>query len=205
MIRVHLNDTAETFARILRRIQDVRACRCRSGVNAEVSQTADKRVGHDLERQRRKRFAVVGMTGFLRAVFQVTLDGRDIQRGRQVVDNSIQHQLYAFVLISGTAQNREEFRRADALTDRRFDFRNRWLFAFQYLHHQFIIVIGCFFDQLRPQLLRLFQHIRRDFLDFHLGSQIVSVEDRIHFQQVDDAAECVFRADRQLDRRRFRA
>ena len=145
------------------------------------------------------------MTSFLRAVFQVTLDRRDIQRGRQVIDNRIQHQLYALVLVSGTAQNREEFRGADTLTDRRFDFRNRRLFAFQYLHHQFIIVIRCFFDQFSPQLLRLFQHIRRDFLDFHLGSQIIRIEDRVHFQQVDDAAECVFRTDRQLDRRRFRA
>ena len=54
------------------------------------------------------------------------------------------------------------------------------------------ILIRCFFDQFSPQLLRLFQHIRRDFLDFHLGSQIIRIEDRVHFQQVDDAAECVF-------------
>ena len=77
VVGVHLQQTADALLVALRRVQDVGAGVQRAGVDAEVGQLADERVGHDLERQRGERRLGVGRTLDLFVGLQVdALDGR---------------------------------------------------------------------------------------------------------------------------------
>ncbi len=62
MVGVHLQQTADALLVALRRVQDVRARAQGAGVDAEVRELADERVGHDLERERREGRLGVGRT-----------------------------------------------------------------------------------------------------------------------------------------------
>ena len=69
---------------------------------------ADKRIGHDLERQRRKRFFVVGMTRQRFARVRVhALDFFGIEGGGQVIDDGIEERLHAFVLERSSNNHRK--------------------------------------------------------------------------------------------------
>ena len=60
VVRVHLQQAADALLVALRRVQDVGAGGQRAGVDAEVGELADVRVGHDLERQSGERRLRVG-------------------------------------------------------------------------------------------------------------------------------------------------
>ena len=68
VVGVHLQQAADALLVALGGVQDVGAGGQRAGVDAEVGQLADVRVGHDLERQRRERRLRVGRTLDLLAV-----------------------------------------------------------------------------------------------------------------------------------------
>ena len=55
VVRVHLEDAADTLRSACRRVQDLVALLQLARVDADVRQLADVRVGHDLERERRER------------------------------------------------------------------------------------------------------------------------------------------------------
>ena len=59
-VGVHLQDTADALLLALDRVVNRVAGLQHAGVDAEKGQRADKRVGRDLERQRRKRLVVRG-------------------------------------------------------------------------------------------------------------------------------------------------
>ena len=60
LVGVHAQQAADALARILRRIENVAAGLQHAGIHPNVGHVADERVGHDLERQRRKRLIVAG-------------------------------------------------------------------------------------------------------------------------------------------------
>jgi len=57
VVRVHLQDAADTLGLAGRRVEHAVAGLEHAGVDAEVRQLADVRVGHDLERERRERLS----------------------------------------------------------------------------------------------------------------------------------------------------
>jgi hypothetical protein len=63
LVRVHLQQTADALASLLRRVVNVRTGIELAGINAEECQLTDKRIGHDLEDERGKRLFVVGLSG----------------------------------------------------------------------------------------------------------------------------------------------
>ncbi len=71
--------------------------------------------------------------------------------------------------------------------------------------HQLVVVVGDRVDQLVVVLLGLLDQLGRDLADLEALPEVVGVLDRIHLDQVDDAAELVLAADRQLHRHRARA
>ncbi len=90
-----------------------------AGVNTEERQTANERVGSDLERQCRERSLVGRRTaGPLVGLRVNTLDVRDVGRSRHVFDNSIEQRLYALVAVRGAAEDRNDLVCDTALTDR---------------------------------------------------------------------------------------
>src|ERR1019366_8886485 len=178
-----------------------------SGVDADERKLTDKRVGHDLEGQGRKRRLVVG--GALNLFPRVgvnALDGQNIERRRQIVHHGVEHGLNALVLEGGPTDHREDFH----LERRTAQFGLANGFAFDALVHQLILIV--FFDDGLDQDLMVgggfLLQLCRNFLDLILGTQaLVIPDDRLHGHEIDDALELVFLADGQLngDRARIEA
>ena len=71
------------------------------------------------------------------------------------------------------------------------------------LLEQLVVGLADLLDQLLAVLLRLGLQVGRNLLDLVVGAHgLVLVDERLHPDQVDDAAELVFRADGQLNRDR---
>jgi len=80
MIGVHLQDTADAFALVLRRVEHVGPRLEDAGVDAEVGQLADVGIDRDLERQRRERRFVRSLAARFAAVRQHADDRRHVER-----------------------------------------------------------------------------------------------------------------------------
>ncbi|MNH17250.1 hypothetical protein D3C79_769140 [compost metagenome] len=97
---MHLHHAADAFLLALDRVEHGVAGAEHAGVDPGEGQGADERVGGDLEGQGRERLAVDGVS--LQVLFFVirvgALDGRDLRRGGQVVDDRVEHQRHALVL-----------------------------------------------------------------------------------------------------------
>ena len=65
LVGVHLQQTADALALVLRAVVDVRASAQHAGVHAEERQLSDERVGRNLERERGERRFVGDKTLFL--------------------------------------------------------------------------------------------------------------------------------------------
>ena len=66
--------------------------------------------------------------------------------------------------------------------------------------HERVIALGDFLDERRAHLVRLALHVRRDVGSFELSRSVGRVDVRLHRDQIDDAFEILFFADRKLDR-----
>ena len=111
LVRVHLQQAAEALGLLLGRVVDRRAGGHDARVDANERELADERVGHDLERQRRKRRVVGRRTlddGFGPLVRIEALDRRHVDRRRQVVDDRVEQRLHALVLERRPADDRHE-------------------------------------------------------------------------------------------------
>ena len=87
VVGVHLEDAADALGLAGRRVEDAVAGLELAGVDAEVRQLADVRVGHDLEGQRRERLVERRAARELVLGARVDpVDRRHVERARQVVD-----------------------------------------------------------------------------------------------------------------------
>ena len=196
---MHSDKTSKSFSLALCCVKNVGTGCSVSGVDSEVSQTADEWVCSDLECKSREWFIIGRMTGRSFTIWQCTCDSFNICWCRQIIYNCIQQQLNTLVLICGTTHNREEFRSHDTLTDRSLDFFNRWFFTFQNLHHQFIIVVSNCFEKFHSLFFCfIFELIFNfDFLD--ICTKVVCVHDLLHCNKVNDSTECAFSTYRHLN------
>ena len=174
-------------------------------VDTDEAQLADERVGHDLESQRGERRVVAHRAlVFLVGVRVEALDRRDVQRRRHVGHNRVQQRLNALVAVGSAAQHGEEAAIDGALADSGLHLVDGRLFAFHELLHDAVVHVGQRFDELIAVHLSFFLHILRNRLVAVILAQVVIIDLGAHGQQVDDAAEIVLRADRQLNRMRIR-
>ena len=109
VVRVHLEDAADPLGLAGGRVQDAVAGLELAGVDAEVRQLADVRVGHDLEDERRERLVERRAARELVLGARVdAVDRRDVERARQVVDDRVEQRLDALVLEGGAEQHRRD-------------------------------------------------------------------------------------------------
>ena len=201
MVCMHLKNTAQTLAGVLGRIEDRGTSSYGTGVYTEERQTANERVGSDLERQCRERSLVGRRTGVLFVGLRVNaLDVRDVGRSRHVLDNSIEQGLNALVAVSGAAEDRNDLVCDTALADRSLDFLNGQLFALEVLHHEVLVELSNVLPQLIMILLSLLHHVSRDILVADVLAEVIIVNLCTHGDEVNDALEGVLGADRQLYR-----
>ena len=201
MVSVHLQNTTQTLALILGSIQYGGTSGDGAGVYAEERQTANERVGSDLERQRGERRVIRRRTGILLVGLRVyTLDVRDVGRSRHVFDNSVQQRLYALVAVCGAAEYRNDLVGDTALADCSLNFRNGQLFALEVLHHEVLVQLSNVLPQFVVVLLSLLHHVSRNILVADILAEVIVVNLSAHGDQVDDTLEGILRADRQLNR-----
>jgi len=198
---MHQKDAAQTLALALGGVQDGFAGFDRAGIDTEERQTADVRVGHDLEGQSGERRGIVrGAVLDLIRLGHRAGDRRDVQRGRHIIDDGVQQLLHALVLVGRAAHDRDELDLRRGLADGRLDLFGGDFLTFQIHLHDLVVEIGDGLKELRAVLFGLSAHILGDLLDAHILAKIVVVDVRLHLEQVDDAAEVRLGADRQLDR-----
>ena len=111
LVRVHLQQPAETLRLLLGGVVDGRTGRHDARVDADERELTDERVGHDLERQRRER-RVVGRRPLDERLGTLVgiepHDRRHVDRRRQVVDDRVEQRLHALVLERRPADDRHE-------------------------------------------------------------------------------------------------
>ena len=190
-----------------RRVEDAVAGLERAGVDAKVRQLADVRVGHDLEGERGERLPRVGPA--LEPPLGLRVDPvhrRHVERARQVVDDVVEQQLHALVLEGGAEQHRRDLVGERALADCAPDHLrgDRGLVLDVRLQH-LVVEAGDRIDQLVVVLVRLLGELGRDLGHLALLAEVVLVDHRLHLDEVDDAAEVLLVADRDLHRHRVRA
>ena len=160
----------------------------------------DVRIGHDLEGERRERLVERGPPRKLVLGARVDpVDRRHVERARQVVDHGVEQRLDALVLEGRSAEHRRdrdvERRLAQCAPEH---LRRDRCLVLEVGLHQLVVVVGDRVDQLVVILVRLLDELGRDLLDLHRRAEIVRPDDRLHLDEVDDAAEVLLLADRQL-------
>ena len=197
---MHLQDAADALALMLGGVQHGGTGVENTGVNTDEGQTANERVGRDLEGKAGERRIIVSMTNiFLAGIGVHTVDRGDIHGGRHVVDDGVEQLLHALVLVGRTANDGNHLVVDGGLTDGLADevLRNGLLFERQL--HDLVVQVGAGVNELGAILLSELEHVLGDLLHAHVLAELVVVDISVHLHQVDDALEGVFRADRQLD------
>ena len=202
MVGVHHDQTAHALTLLLGRVEHVAAAGHRAAVNAAESQLAHEGVGHDLEGQSGEGFVIGGMTvDFLFGIVGIhALDGRNIQRGGHVHHDRVQEGLHALVAVGSTAQNRGHGAVDGGLADGGVDLVLREFFALKEFLQQRFVAFGDGLDHLLVILFGHFLQVFGDFLIANILAFVIVVDFRLHTDEVDDALEISFFANRQLNR-----
>ena len=207
VVRVHLEDAADALGAARDRVEHAVAGLERAGVDAEVRQLADVRIGHDLEGQSRERRLRVGGPLLVAARLRVgAVHRRHVERARQVVDDGVEQQLDALVLEGGAEQYRRDLvgerARADGAADH---LRGHRGLVLEVRPEHLVVEVRDRVDQLVVVLLGLLDELGRDLDDVELLAEVVLVDDGLHVDEVDDACEVLLGADRDLQRHRVGA
>ena len=143
VVGVHLEDAAQTLAGALRGVVDVGASLGGAGVDAEVRQLTNERVGLDLEGQGAERGLVVGLAGLgLLGLGVRALDGRNVKRAGEVVDDGVEELLDALVLVGGAHEDEVELVGDDTLAQGGLELVDGNLLLHEDLLHQVVIEVG---------------------------------------------------------------
>ena len=176
-------------------------------IDAGEGQRADERVVHDLERQRRERRRRRTARGSSRlAVGLDAFDRRNVERARQIVDHRVEQRLDALVLERRAAQHRHEREVQRALADQLLERRRVGLVALEIRLHDVVVLLDGHFDQLLASGRGGVGEVGRNVLIFELRAEaLFEPDDRAVLDQVDEALEPAFDADREIQDRRARA
>ena len=206
MVGVHLEQAADALALALGCVVDVGAAAQHAAVDAEERELADEGIGRDLEGERRERLAVAGVAhrGGL-AFGSSTLHRRAVERGRQEVDDRVEHRLDALVLQRRSAEDRDELGADRAGAKAANDLGGRQGLAVEVLDHQLVVGLGDRLEQVVPVLRDQLPHRSSGISERRsAGAEVVGVDDRLLGDEVDHAPELRLGADGELDGHRVR-
>ena len=200
MVRVHVQQTAETLALAADGVHRRFAGLNGAGVDTDERQTSDERVRHHLEDETGKGAVHVrGESDFFVRLGVHADNGRNIQRRGQEIDNGIEQLLHAFVLVRRTAEDGNHAAADGRLADDRAQTVGGDLLAFQIHLRDLIVKERYDIDELFPVLGGKIRHVLGDRLHAHILTQIVVEYDGIHVDEIDDPTEVGFLSDGQLD------
>ena len=204
LVGVHLEQLAQTLLLALGGVDDLRAGVDLARVHPDVGELAEERVGGHLEGQRGERLVDRRLADDLDVLLarRVADGGRHVQRRGQVVDDRVEHGLHALVLERAAAQHRVGRGVDGQLADRTLDLVDGEFLAAEVLLQQRLVGLGDRLEQLGAVLVGLLLQVGGDLDDVVLLAELglAAPDLGLHLDQVDDALEVAFGADRQLDR-----
>ncbi len=209
LVGMHLVDTTDTLLVTFCGVQDGVTGLQHATVDADEGQCAVL-VVDDLERQTselavrvdRDDRQILGVGLFL-AFRRSATDAFHVVRSRQEVDDGVEQRLNALVLEGRAAQDRTELAGNRALLDALLQGLDGDVALLEILFHGVVIDgQGCV-EQVLASFLSLFLQVSRDFLVVEFRAELAAFpDDRLHLDQIDNADEVFFSADRQLQRDR---
>src|SRR6266852_585607 len=201
VVGVHLQDAADPLLGAPGRIPDIGAGLEGAGIHPEEGQLADVGVGGDLESKRRKGLVIGRLAPFGEVALGVDpFHPELVERGRQEVDDGVQHRLHPAVAERRAGEHRHEPVRDGALAYGGHDLGAADRLVVEVFLQQDVIELSDRLDQLLVVELDLFPHLGRDLFGLDRGAQVVGIGDRDLINKVDDAFELLLAADRELDR-----
>ena len=205
LIGVHLEQAANSLMLLRTRVHHRLARLQLSRVHPDKRQLTDKRVGHDLEGQRRERLFVVGLARDRLPIVGIeAMRLFRVERRGQVIHHRIQQRLDTFILERRSHHHRKQLQPDRGLAQRRLQLVRRNRFAFQKLVQNVVIILGDGFDQLRMERLSLFLQFRGNLGGLVLRAYgLVFPDDGLHGDQVHHSAKLVFLSDGNLNRDRL--
>ena len=200
VVGVHQQDAAEALTLSLRGVDDGLTGVDGARIHAEEGELADVGVGHDLESQSREGSVVAGLTGLCLAGLGVhALDGGDVQRAGQVVDDGVEQLLHALVLVRGAAHHGNHLDRDGGAADGGADLVGGHFLTLEVHLHDLVVKVAHSLKEVGAVLIGEVTHVLGDLLNAHVLAQVVIIDVGLHFDQVYYAAEIGFLAYRQLD------
>src|SRR6266849_6877781 len=202
LIGMHLEQATYSLMLLRTRVHHRLARLQLSRVHTDKRQLTHKRVGHDLEGQRRERLFVVGLAReFLPTVGIEAVRLFRVERRGQVIHHRIQQRLDTFILECRSHHHRKQLQPDRGFTQRRLQFIRRNGLAFQKLVQNFVIVLGDGFDKLRMERLSLFLQFRGNIGGLILrANRLVLPNDGFHGDQIHHSSKLVFLSNGDLNR-----
>ena len=181
-----------------------------TGIDPEEDQLAREGIGPQLEREGTELRVVVGRDrDALLGLGHVAGGGRNVERGRQVIDHGVDQDLNALLFEGRPAQDGDQLDLAGQAPDGRLQDRRRDGLLFQHQLGDRVVLVGNGIDQLGQRLGRTVLMLGRDVLDLILeafvGDVAFTPEDRLLVHHVDDSGELVLGSDGQEDGERVGA
>ena len=199
---MHLEDAPDPLLLVLGRVEHRAAGRELARVDAEVGELAHVGVAHDLERERRERLVVGGVTRDRIVALDLGADDRlDVDRARQVVDHGVEQGLYALVLERGAAEDRHDRSRDGGGAEGVAEVLGGDLLLTHVLLEHDLVELADDVDELVAPGLGVADHVGGDVDGLEALAHAVFPHERLHLEQVDDALEVALGADRQLHER----
>ena len=197
---MHLQNSAQSLARTLGRVEHRGALVDRTGIDAEEAELADIGVGCDFERESGERCRIVSGTELLLVGLGVNaVNALLVKRGRHIIHDRVQQLLNALVLIRCAADNGDHLYGDGRLADGCADLVLRDFLSRQIQLHDLIVLFGDRFEKLLMILLSEITEILGNFFLADILAQLIIEDVCLHLDEVDHTAEVCLRADRQLD------
>ena len=133
---------------------------------------------------------------------------RNVQRGGQVLNHSVQHGLNTAVLECRTAENGECLAGDNKLTDTRLNLGDSQFALFEVLLHELFAGLSNSLNQLSAVLLSLLNQVSRNVLNLvrsthaHVTLGVAGPDVCLHFEQVNNTEEVALSADGELNNQR---
>ena len=204
VVRVHHHHAAHPLTLSLGGVEHGVALADRAGIDPDEGERTDERIVHDLERQRRERLRVIGVSGDVAGLLLVARAephvGRNVERSRQVIDDGIQHRLNALVLEGGSRKHGNEGHAQRPGPDQPAERVRVRLIALKVALHDLVIQFNRGLDHAGPHLLRLVLQFGAHRLAGPGCPEIVALPGPfLHLDEIDNSLETVLGADGYLD------
>ncbi|CAB4616573.1 unannotated protein [freshwater metagenome] len=204
LVGVHLVNLADALLAALHAVEHLSSGFENAGVDAQVGELAQVRVGHDLERKSGEglRLFWLALNDDFFIVDLVAFDGTNVERGRQVANHGVEHGLNTLVLERGAAQNGVELVAQGCATNRSNQIGFSRLGTIK-LKEQFSKLVICVSQGLDEQFATLSSFISQvcgDLFDCIVFTELgfTAPGQRLHADQVNHAHEVAFSANGDL-------